>query len=317
MSLEHPAVLFRKGTALAGGVPRTLIVLGPARGGTTMAAQMLHDLGIFMGQDLNSTYQDAVMSQISRALFHGQIDVDHPVIEQALRRRDQEFDVWGWKFPTHVFERLYAKARNPHMIVIFRDPVAIATRDSVSNGYNFEACFERALEQISNFAKFVLSTSSPCLVLSYERSLTNKSELVDALLYFAGTTASQEARNLAVQRARPGSIRYLAETRAGDIEGRIDGVDVHIARWLRYPHQADRRVSFTVAIDGVPIYEGAADRFRKDLKKAFNNDGCCSFEIPTPTYLRDGKQHKVSIKILDVGNFTIENNENFWTIAMD
>jgi len=315
MSLENPAVAFRRGTGLPAGAPRTLIVLGAARGGTTMVAQMLHDLGIFMGQGLTSTYQDAAMSDISRALFHGQIDINNPLIEQVLRQRDQRFNVWGWKFPTHLFEELYAKTRNPHVIAIFRDPVAIATRESVSNGYNLEACLQRALEQIANLGGFLTSTVYPCLAVSYERGLMNKAELVDQLVDFAGITASPAVRQEAAQRAQPGSTQYLDETRATDIEGRLDRVDTRIAGWLRYPHHPDRRVCFTILIDNIPVYEGIADRFRADLQQAFNNDGCCSFDIPIPRHLLDGEQHKVNIKIPNDDNYVIDNNDMMWTAA--
>jgi hypothetical protein len=314
MILDDPAVLFRKGAALPSGAPRTLIVLGAARGGTTMVAQILHDLGIFMGQGFNSTYQDDAMNQISRALFHGHIDINNPVIEQVLRQRDHRFAIWGWKFPTHVFETIYEKARNPHVIVVFRDPVAIATRESVSQAYNVEPCFQRALEQIANLGRFVSSTAYPCLGVSYERGLIRKAELVDELVEFAGITASKDLRQHAAQRAQPGSIQYLNDTQASTIEGALDRVDTRIAGWLRYPHQGNRRVVFTILIDNVPIYNGKADRFRTDLKQAFNNDGCCSFEIPTPKRLIDGQKHKIIIAIPNENDCVITNNETEWTI---
>lgn len=315
VSLEDPAPCFRKGTALPGGMPRTLIVLGAARGGTSMIAQLLHDLGIHMGQALDSTYQDAAMSEISRALFDGRIDADHPAIEQVLRSRDRQFDVWGWKFPEHLFEKLYVKARSPHVIVVFRDPVAIATRESVSRGYNVEACLERALRQLSTFGQFVLATPYPCLGVSYERGITRKAELVDALADFAGIKAAQEVRQKAASRAQPGSSRYLSDTRANDIEGNIDCVDAHIEGWLRYPHQPGRKVDFMLLIDDVPIYQGIADRFRADLQKAFNNDGCCAFSIPTPNYLMDGRRHRVCIKISTDDSYAIDNNDRDWMIV--
>ena len=192
-----------------------------------------------MVQGLNSTYQDEVMSKISHALFHRQIDVENTLIEQVLRQRDQKFDIWGWKFPAHIFEKLHEKTRNPHVIPIFRDPVAIATRESVSQAYNVEACFDRALQQIATLGKFLSSTPYPCLAVSYERGMAKKAELVDALAEFAGTGASQAARRHAARRAQPGSPQYLDETRASTIEGTLDRVDSRIAGWLRYPHEVN------------------------------------------------------------------------------
>lgn len=314
MTRGNPALLCRTGPTLPAGQPRTLIVLGAARSGTTMVARMLYDLGIFMGEALSGTYQDRAMDEISRALFHRQIDIAHPAIERVLRQRDRQFAVWGWKFPTHVFEALYARTRNPHLIVTFRDPLAIATREATSHGYNIAPCLERALAQTADFGSFVLATALPCLSISYERGLARRAELVEALVDFAGITAPPSARQDAARRARPGSARYLAASRAFAIEGTIERVDTRIGGWLRYPHEGNRRVSFTVLVDNVPIGDAVADRYRADLQREFSNDGCCAFEIATPRHLMDGMPHKVSIAIPGETDYLIDNNDADWTI---
>jgi hypothetical protein len=317
MSGDEPAVLFSRGLAAPPGVPRTLIVLGVARGGTTMLAQMLHNLGVFMGDGLNSTYQDALLGDISRALFAGQIDLDQPAIEQVMRRRDAEYAIWGWKFPTQIFEGLYAKARNPHMILVFRDPVAIAGREALIHGHGIEPCFERAVEQSANLAHFALATPYPCLAVSYERGLQRKRELVDALVDFAGIGASAETRQWAAEKAQPASPAYLEDTRPSEIEGMLDRADTEIAGWLRYPSQPEERVSFVILIDGAPIYAGVADRFRPDLQRAFNSSGRSAFAVLTPRHLLDGKKHKVTIAIPGRLHFAIGNNDQYWTLAVN
>ena len=205
LTLADPAPHFRKGAGLPAGLPRTLIVLGAARGGTSMIAQMLNDLGVFMGEGLDSTFQDAALGEISRALFDRRIDIGHPAIEQVLRSRDRQFAVWGWKFPERIFAELYDRARNPHVVAVFRDPVAIATRESLSGGYNLQTCFERASQQLAALGQFTLTTPHPCLAVSYERGLANKAGLVDALAEFAGIEAGLDLRRNAVRRAEPGS----------------------------------------------------------------------------------------------------------------
>jgi hypothetical protein len=312
--LDEPAAVIRKGTALPHGAPRTLIVVGPARSGTTMVAKMLHDLGIFMGERLGGTCQDALMSEISRALFHGRVEISHPRIEEVLRSRDRLFPVWGWKFTDHLFEPLYAKTRNPHLILVFRDPVAIATRESVSQGRAVLSGFRRAIQQLADFGQLLASTPYPCLAISYERGLQRKPELVDALLDFAGTKASSQARERAMASAQPGSLEYLRESKAPDIEGIIDEVGAHIEGWLRCPHLPHKRVAFTLLIDGNPLCRGVADRYRADLEQEFNNDGCCSFAIPVPERLRDGRRHRVKIEVSGSADHAIGNNGAEWVI---
>jgi hypothetical protein len=279
-----------------------------------MVAQMLHDLGIFMGERLGSTCQDAAMSEISRALFHRRIDISHPRIEEVLRTRDRQFPAWGWKFTDHLFEPLYAKTRNPHLILVFRDPVAIATRESVSQGRAVLASFRRAVKQLTDFGDLLASTAYPCLAISYERGLQRKPELLDALLDFAGTGASPQARERALASAQPGSLEYLRESSAPDLEGMIDEVGAHIQGWLRCPHQPERRVAFTLLVDGKPLCRGIADRYRADLEQEFNNDGCCSFAIPVPEHLRDGRKHRVRIEVSGTADQAIGNNGAEWVI---
>jgi hypothetical protein len=75
------------------------------------------------------------------------------------------------------------------------------------------------------------------MFISYERALEQKAELVDALVAFSGESVPPQARLAAIDRAQPGSAAYIRETRARNVEGVIDRVDVEIAGWLRYPRQ--------------------------------------------------------------------------------
>lgn len=314
LTLERPPIFFQTGNPLSEGVPRTLIVLGAARGGTTMVAQMLYDIGIFMGDRLGSTYQDYYFSQISRSLFHKKISIEDPRILDFIRKRNQKYRTWGWKFPSHVFGALYEKVRNPHIIAVFRDPVAIATRESVSEMVNTSRSFLRSMEQMSNISQYLLSCSYPCMFISYERALEQKAELVDALVAFSGESVPPQARLAAIDRAQPGSAAYIRETRARNVEGVIDRVDVEIAGWLRYPRQPNRRVSFAIYVDGREVYRGIANTFRKDLKEAFGTDGCHSFVVALDEHLLDGMEHMIELKIDGEADVRVLQNSVEWVL---
>ncbi len=313
--LQAPGAFFHKGTALPGGWPRTLIVLGAARGGTTLVAQMLHDVGVFMGEGLGATCQDAALSQVSRALFAAEIGPDHPAIAELMRRRDRQFEVWGWKFPGQILPELYRQARNPHFVLVFRDPVAIATREARSQALETFPCFERASAQITALSAFAAAADEPCLIVSYERAMADKTGLADALAEFAGLVVAPEVKARAVERAQPGTAAYLDDTRPAAVEGIIDGVDKHIAGWLRRPHDPARKVAFTLAADGQSIHRGLADAFRADLQREFGHDGRFAFAVPTPRYLIDGKPHKITLSVSNETSVAIVHNDRYWTIA--
>lgn len=169
------------------------------------------------------------------------------------------------------------------------------------------------MEQIARWAQFARSTSYSCLSVSYERGSAQKAEQVDALAAFAGISAPQAARQAAVEGARPGTLRYLAETRAKTVESQIDRVDCRIEGWLRYPHQPLRRVAFTVLVDDVPVCDGISDRFRADLKDAFASDGCRAL-IAIPRHLLDGRKHRLSIAVAGEEDCAIANNAYEWLL---
>ncbi|HEX5452613.1 MAG TPA: hypothetical protein VFX06_02375 [Stellaceae bacterium] len=90
-----------------------------------------------------------------------------------------------------------------------------------------------------------------------------------------------------------------------------DPVGTRIAGWLRYPHEAGRKVRFAVTIDGIAAGEGVADRFRGDLAAEFDDGGYCAFEMPVPERFIHGKRHRVS----DAADCAIDNNDLEWIIA--
>lgn len=166
---SSPAVIVRPGNAV--GNEKTVIVLGSARGGTTMIAEILHELGIPIGvtdieietgksgPDRDFNYEDKEFSKwlhynpdSQRGLgesvyWSGKTEMGPADFETDLRRvvelideRNRMSPVWGFKLPSVIAwlqhptlpdDSFENRFRNPHFISIWRDPVAVWTSEAI------------------------------------------------------------------------------------------------------------------------------------------------------------------------------------------
>src|SRR5580692_2235707 len=108
---------------------KTLLITGLARSGTSMLAALLQAAGVWLGDHVYQPInEDAEITQMLRArdLFR---------LDALIQRQNAKAPIWGFKMPDlHQFLQHdeLARFRNPHLIVVFRDPVAIAARNVVS-----------------------------------------------------------------------------------------------------------------------------------------------------------------------------------------
>lgn len=157
---------------------RTLVVLGGYRGGTSMVAGLLRLMGVFMGFRLGQRNNEDLDFQGAPP---------ERVVDLA-GERDRLFDLWGWKCPGSIYSigSLQRHLRNPRFIVIFRDLMAVAQNEMAREIYGFEEAVWKSADQQMRLADFVLRSSSPTLVASYERAVRDCDLFVKDLAAFTG-----------------------------------------------------------------------------------------------------------------------------------
>jgi hypothetical protein len=308
---DTPAFFLRAGCAPP-GTPRTLIVLGPARSGTSMAAAMLQEIGVAMGEGLGATVQDAVLSDMARRHLDLGQPLDMAALDRVIAERNARHTVWGWKFPSHILEPFYRRMRAPHLVVMLRDPVAVALRESRAQGLNPELCLSRAVQDLARLAGWLETVPWPVLYLSYERAMIDRAATARALAGFAGLEPPDAVLAAAIASARARSPEYLAETRARQVEGVVEAVGEQVSGWLRRPHAPGQRVAFTLVVDGIAVASAEASQFREDLARAFGTDGRHAFAVALPPALRDGRQHRVELRVAGEADQRIANNGKAW-----
>ena len=176
--------------------PRTIVVFGMPRGGTTMVAGICQRCGIDMGTDLPKNLEDQ--------------DFVNKPLEQMIETigvRNSEKPVWGWKFPRagSYLPELEKSIRNPLFIVVWRDVLSVAARGIKNTGEMTKSLRIAHNIQTQNL-DFVTSTSAPVLHVSYEKSIRTPVSLAEDIQAFTGVFQPFDKEEL-IEFAEPGSYK--------------------------------------------------------------------------------------------------------------
>ena len=270
-------------TASGHGRESTIIVTGVARGGTSMLAQVLDRLGLFLG-DL----RDAVVvedTEILRALQNS----DMRRLEDIIEDRNQRFAKWGFKVPNlHSFLPATEqwRFRNPRYVVAFRDPLAIARRNELSVRQDIAKAIREAGENMMKLTQYVGALAGPVLLISYEKALQNPEYVIEAMSAFCGLTPSDEQKAAALATITPNGFDYILATQAEQpiCRGTIDKMRGNIlSGWCCYRDLADV-VEIEVFADDKLIVASPAKDYRADLEKAGIHLGNHAFNVDLTTF---------------------------------
>lgn len=182
--------------AMDDGPQRTILVLGAYRGGTSLAACALHRLGVWMGDFSDpgdATYECPRMRAALQARDLAQVK---QIIHEGNAR-----PVWGWKSPATLamLPEVLPLVRNPVMISVFRDPVAVIGREIERNTPLRGSPSEYAAAQLHQLmsATHEYARVYPTLTVSCERARRDPTAFVEDLVEFLKLPAATEAKRRA------------------------------------------------------------------------------------------------------------------------
>ncbi|HTW68947.1 MAG TPA: hypothetical protein VME47_03590, partial [Acetobacteraceae bacterium] len=199
---------------------RTFIVTGLHRSGTTLIASMLGQVGIFMGAEINDiVHEDEALAKLIVA-------GDRDELRQLIAGRNAGYGTWGFKLPMlcrwlSVAE--LALFNNPHVIVPFRDLLAISVRASLSEYQPPMKALRNAADEMAAMVEFVTQLPCPALLLSYEKALVFPNEMVEAVTRFCGLPPNESLHRRLIGAIQPNRETYLLGARRR-FEGRIEGI---------------------------------------------------------------------------------------------
>jgi hypothetical protein len=152
--------------------PRTVIVMGVNRGGTSMVAGAVRGFGIFLGDNLPVNNEDPDFTYKSV-----------PHMTAAILARNAKYQSWGWKFPmaAHYLEELLPVIRNPVFVIVARDVAATAGALTRWDNRSRSAAISEALIQTQMNFVMALRWQVPTLFVSYERAANDPELLLQEL----------------------------------------------------------------------------------------------------------------------------------------
>ncbi|OWU82251.1 hypothetical protein ATO6_22675 [Oceanicola sp. 22II-s10i] len=186
----------------------TIFAFGLGRSGTTMLARVMQDLGVFMGETVSPQFlEDA---DILAAVKSGDLEA----FERICRVRDADHDRWGFKCPAARGDvsGLAARMRNPRAIVVFRDIVAIALRNSMEIDIATVKALRKSAKSNVLLLKQVTRNAIPVLLISYEKALQFPEQMVLAIADHCGLEVSSGlVAKIAAEAVSNGDPRYLTD----------------------------------------------------------------------------------------------------------
>ena len=276
-ALINHGVIIRPGRAPEGPSKpgRTFIISGIGRGGTTLVANTLRTAGIFFGEDVADLVgEDRHMLHILRSRNPGMLD-------DLIAKRNASGRDWGFKVP-HLAIYLPAEElvrfRNPHLILIYRDPVAITVRHAIAEHVDPLPALLETTNAMHGLTQFLGLTTCPALLVSYEKALIFPEAFIDALAGFCTFPVTEEFRQQMLSQVKPNSDAYITGARrqyAGAIDYAPSGL---LSGWC-CEVGSSQPIDLDIFLDGNKFLTIKADEFRAELVPAGFGDGKHGFSI--------------------------------------
>lgn len=274
--------------------PRQIVVVGSARGGTSLVAGALHNLGIFTGEKSNApVFEDVLLSE---AFESGNLDLARDICEKYTTAHN----LWAWKRPAalNYLDKVEDVIPNPFYIFIFKDIFAIANRNNISMQAELGNGLKNALIDYNKIVEFVSKTTKPTMLVSAEKALQNKEQFVDALIEVNNSVSDRtEYRAKAIEFITPNPAAYLDATRITKAIGNVGLASYEVIQgWAILQHTPEKMAEVEVYVDDKLHISVGAKEYREGPKShGIHPTGFCGFTIPVDSIISNFKS---TIKIV-------------------
>ena len=190
--------------------PKTVVIFGAARGGTTMVARVVQSLGIHLGDDIGINFEDDAFNlQKLQLLPSKEPEALKASLLQTIQERNQARDVWGWKYPNaaRYLPLILPALRNPLFICVFRDCISTSSRmlgARMRQGQNPLNTLDANLSVQRENLNLLRDSNVPSLLCSYEKAISDPRDFVKTLANFVGVDLNKRALKAAMEQISPG-----------------------------------------------------------------------------------------------------------------
>lgn len=254
-----------------------IVVVGAARGGTSMVAGSLVQLGVFMGdRAAPPVFEDMRLSTcFEKKDFAG--------AEAVAAEYSRKHELWGWKRPWSIdhLDDVHRVLKAPRYIFIYKDVMAIAQRNAISMLMDLLPGMERPLEQYARTLAFMRSQPVHAMLVSYEKAMSDPVHFLKELAGFCGIEPTEQRLQAAQEFIQPNPEHYLDASRITKAQGRLGGVANArmIYGWARLLH-SKAPASVDLFVNDRKLASVVANKPRPDLQERFNQ--ACAFNYVFP-----------------------------------
>lgn len=185
-----------------GAAPRSIVISGLPRGGTSLAASIFANIGVPFMRPREHVKREgkAVVSARYEHFSLGEALQNDDFQRIAVIAQDfyQTRGTWAWKCPDicRSPEPIRDALPNPHFVLIFKDPVSVAIRSRGfrEKGWKLERALVNVTRQYAKLAQFAAGSGVPVLLLSYEKVMLDLAGAIAVCAEFAGLPQQNATR---------------------------------------------------------------------------------------------------------------------------
>lgn len=271
---------------------RTIVVVGTARGGTSIAAGTLNHLGVAMFGAHAPVFEDINLS----TAFESK---DAKKYTKIIKKYNKEA-VWAWKRPSSLgyLDLVETEIRNPFYVVVVRDALSVGARNGLSMGHDVVASMKATLAQQETILDFVSTTKSPVMMVSVEKVKQYPQSFVESLVSFSGVSPDENQIESAINFIEPEPMEYIEASRINRSHGQIGGIkNGFLYGWGCWMYRPEA-VEIELSINNELMATTLADEMRTHAKgKANMRDGLCGYRFNLSDYnLSPGDKISVQVK---------------------
>jgi len=280
------------------------VVVGTARGGTSMVAGAMVKLGINMGDQATSPVFEDI--KLSESFEQNNLADALSIVQEYSKAHKQ----WGWKRPSSIdllseVEQVFG---TPRYIFIYKDILSIANRNSISMLADLLPGMHQALAQYAKTLDFLRSRPCYAMMISYEKVMNNPSNFINELIHFLNIEPTGDQVQGALDFIVPNPAGYLDASRITKADGRLDGFSGRkVYGWARLVH-SKKHATVEIYINDIRIGLVDANVPRQDLLDIYGENCAFEYEIPLELSVFDGDviRARVSNEVCDLENSRLE-----------
>ncbi|GEM_PF-2638423 len=266
--LNNSGVIALNKPVKAGQAPKTVVVVGVSNSGASLMAEVLSSLGIYFNSEPGKpAYQDGELTRAMEAR-------NAQGFQKLIKQRSANHEHWGWKLPSSFdalknllpmgdergkwtwkrtssaesLNGILSQLRNPHLIVMLRNPLAIVQQNSTPENGDELHFLERSLDIQDRTLLFLKQCKTPTLLVPYEDLAGKREQIITRVTEFLNLSADQAKE--ASRRIASGQVQSLGNATAPDIKSQLLISSKHVIHGqVKLAGQGDKPLKLRLKIE--------------------------------------------------------------------